>query len=83
MPMQNLSWKTANISAAPEIEKMSKSKYNTVNPDVLVDKYGADTFRMYQMFLGPVEQSDSSRKSRAWKACIASLKNYGGFSLMK
>ena len=40
-----------------EIEKMSKSKYNTVNPDVLVDKYGADTFRMYEMFLGPVEQS--------------------------
>ena len=40
-----------------EIEKMSKSKFNTVNPDVLVDKYGADTFRMYEMFLGPVEQS--------------------------
>ncbi|MBC7886517.1 MAG: leucine--tRNA ligase [Ferruginibacter sp.] len=40
-----------------ETEKMSKSKYNTVNPDILVDKYGADTFRMYEMFLGPVEQS--------------------------
>ena len=40
-----------------EVEKMSKSKYNTVNPNVLVDKYGADTFRMYEMFLGPVEQS--------------------------
>ena len=40
-----------------EIEKMSKSKYNTVNPDDLVEKYGADTFRMYEMFLGPVEQS--------------------------
>jgi len=40
-----------------EIEKMSKSKYNTVNPDVLVNKFGADTFRMYEMFLGPVEQS--------------------------
>ncbi|MEO9147644.1 MAG: DUF559 domain-containing protein [Ginsengibacter sp.] len=40
-----------------ETEKMSKSKYNTVNPNVLVDKYGADTFRMYEMFLGPVEQS--------------------------
>ncbi|CAN5273608.1 hypothetical protein BH09BAC2_BH09BAC2_01960 [soil metagenome] len=40
-----------------EIEKMSKSKYNTVNPDVLIEKYGADTFRMYEMFLGPVEQS--------------------------
>ncbi|MFT3748597.1 MAG: class I tRNA ligase family protein [Agriterribacter sp.] len=40
-----------------EVEKMSKSKFNTVNPDNLVDKYGADTFRMYEMFLGPVEQS--------------------------
>jgi leucyl-tRNA synthetase len=40
-----------------EVEKMSKSKYNTVNPDDLVDKYGADTFRMYEMFLGPVEMS--------------------------
>ena len=40
-----------------ETEKMSKSKYNTVNPDVLCEKYGADTFRMYEMFLGPVEAS--------------------------
>ena len=40
-----------------EIEKMSKSKFNTVNPDELCDKYGADTFRMYEMFLGPVEAS--------------------------
>ncbi|RYG52500.1 MAG: leucine--tRNA ligase, partial [Chitinophagaceae bacterium] len=40
-----------------EVEKMSKSKYNTVNPDELVAKYGADTFRMYEMFLGPVEMS--------------------------
>ena len=36
---------------------MSKSKYNTVNPNDLVNKYGADTFRMYEMFLGPVEAS--------------------------
>lgn len=42
---------------AVETEKMSKSKYNTVNPDDLVNKYGADTFRMYEMFLGPVEMS--------------------------
>jgi leucyl-tRNA synthetase len=40
-----------------ETEKMSKSKYNTVNPDDLIEKYGADTFRMYEMFLGPVEAS--------------------------
>lgn len=38
-------------------EKMSKRLFNTVNPDVIVDKFGADTFRMYEMFLGPVEQS--------------------------
>lgn len=38
-------------------EKMSKRLYNTVNPDDLVNKYGADTFRMYEMFLGPVEMS--------------------------
>jgi leucyl-tRNA synthetase len=40
-----------------ETEKMSKSKFNTVNPDELCEKYGADTFRMYEMFLGPVEAS--------------------------
>ena len=40
-----------------EVEKMSKSKFNTVDPTDLVEKYGADTFRMYEMFLGPVEQS--------------------------
>ncbi|MCP9752537.1 leucine--tRNA ligase [Ferruginibacter sp. HRS2-29] len=40
-----------------EVEKMSKSKFNTINPDELCDKYGADTFRMYEMFLGPVEMS--------------------------
>lgn len=40
-----------------EVEKMSKTKYNTVNPDDLVAKYGADTFRMYEMFLGPIEMS--------------------------
>lgn len=40
-----------------EVEKMSKSKFNTVNPDDIIEKYGADTFRMYEMFLGPIEQS--------------------------
>ena len=40
-----------------EIEKMSKRYYNVVNPNDIVEKYGADTFRMYEMFLGPVEQS--------------------------
>lgn len=40
-----------------EVEKMSKSKYNVQNPDDLIEKYGADTLRMYEMFLGPLEQS--------------------------
>ena len=39
------------------VEKMSKSMYNVVNPDYVVDNYGADTLRMYEMFLGPLEQS--------------------------
>jgi leucyl-tRNA synthetase len=41
----------------PEVEKMSKTYYNVQNPDDLVVKYGADTLRMYEMFLGPLEQS--------------------------
>jgi leucyl-tRNA synthetase len=40
-----------------EVEKMSKSKFNVVNPDDLIERYGADTLRMYEMFLGPLEQS--------------------------
>ena len=40
-----------------EVEKMSKSKFNVVNPDNIVEKYGADVLRMYEMFLGPIEQS--------------------------
>ena len=39
------------------IEKMSKSKYNVVNPDDICENYGADTLRLYEMFLGPIEQS--------------------------
>mgnify|MGYP001222194481 FL=1 len=40
-----------------EVEKMSKSKYNVVNPDDICEEYGADTLRMYEMFLGPLEQA--------------------------
>jgi len=40
-----------------EVEKMSKSKYNVVNPDDICETYGADTLRMYEMFLGPIEQA--------------------------
>ena len=45
------------IKCGFEVEKMSKSKFNVQNPDDLVEKYGADTLRMYEMFLGPIEQS--------------------------
>ena len=40
-----------------EVEKMSKSKYNVVSPDEICNKYGADTLRLYEMFLGPIEQA--------------------------
>ncbi len=40
-----------------EVEKMSKSMHNVVNPDILIERYGADTLRMYEMFLGPLEQA--------------------------
>lgn len=63
--LENVSFET--VSSIPEldsfiyvdlqVEKMSKSKFNTANPDDIVNKYGADTFRMYEMFLGPVEMS--------------------------
>jgi len=41
----------------PVVEKMSKSKYNVINPDDVIDQYGTDCFRMYEMFLGPIETS--------------------------
>lgn len=44
------------IKCHREVEKMSKSKMNVINPDDLIDQYGADTFRLYEMFLGPIEQ---------------------------
>lgn len=50
-------FESGRVTLKPEVEKMSKSKYNVVNPDDLVARYGADTFRLYEMFLGPLEQS--------------------------
>jgi leucyl-tRNA synthetase len=50
--LEDISFRTSS-----EVEKMSKSKFNVVNPDDLIEKYGADTFRLYEMFLGPLEQS--------------------------
>lgn len=48
---------TFNFTTKQEVEKMSKSKYNVVTPDNIVADYGADTLRLYEMFLGPLEQS--------------------------
>ena len=45
------------FSTKPEVEKMSKSKYNVVTPDIIVEQQGADCLRLYEMFLGPLEQS--------------------------
>ncbi|NNE29475.1 MAG: leucine--tRNA ligase, partial [Saprospiraceae bacterium] len=45
------------LATHSEVGKMSKSKYNVINPDDVVEQYGADCFRMYEMFLGPIEQS--------------------------
>ncbi|MFM2266570.1 MAG: hypothetical protein RL757_10 [Bacteroidota bacterium] len=58
----DIDWKTdedgnAFTTLRPEVEKMSKSKFNVVNPDDMIEKYGADCFRMYEMFLGPLEDS--------------------------
>ena len=54
-----------------EVEKMSKSKFNVVNPDDIVEQYGADTLRMYEMFLGPIEIA------KPWNT--AGLKGVHGF----
>lgn len=47
----------SNFIVKREVEKMSKSKYNIVNPDDVISKYGADTLRLFEMFLGPIELS--------------------------
>lgn len=49
--------KNGPVELKPVVEKMSKSKFNVVNPDLIINRYGADTLRLYEMFLGPLEQS--------------------------
>jgi leucyl-tRNA synthetase len=68
-----------------EVEKMSKSKYNVVNPDQICLDYGADTLRMYEMFLGPIEQSKpwntngitgvSGFLKKLWRTCVGAEGN--------
>ena len=69
-----------DFSLIREVEKMSKSKYNVVNPDQICEDYGADTLRMYEMFLGPIEQSKpwntngitgvSGFLRKLWRTCV-------------
>lgn len=73
------------IILGPDSEKMSKSRGNVVNPDSIVEKYGADTLRLYELFLGPHEQTIKwddkgvigTRRflERLWNFCIRSLKH--------
>ncbi|MGS0747726.1 leucine--tRNA ligase [Halpernia sp. GG3] len=52
-----LFWENKKIKCKREVEKMSKTKYNVVNPDEICEEFGADCLRLYEMFLGPLEQS--------------------------
>ena len=72
--------KGSDVALDTQIEKMSKSKYNVVNPDDIVGRYGADTLRLYEMFMGPLEQVKPWQTSgcdgihrflaRAWRLLI-------------
>ncbi len=55
--LTNVSLTDGKYTVGREVEKMSKSKYNVVNPDDICNQYGADTLRLYEMFLGPLEQA--------------------------
>lgn len=54
---RNFQLKNGRVELKPIVEKMSKSKFNVVNPDLIIERYGSDTLRLYEMFLGPLEQS--------------------------
>ncbi len=56
-PFETSASTSREFTLISEVEKMSKSKFNVVNPDDIIEKYGADTLRLYEMFLGPLEQS--------------------------
>ena len=64
------------------VEKMSKSMYNVVNPDDICARYGADTLRMYEMFLGPLEQSSHGIPTELMEFTVF-LKNSGSCFLTR
>jgi leucyl-tRNA synthetase len=63
-------------------KKMSKRLYNVVNPDDIIEQYGTDTFRMYEMFLGPLEVSKPWGHQRYRRCSSFPEKNYGVYMLM-
>ena len=48
-------WFAGDVRVSQQIEKMSKSRYNVVNPDDVIDEFGADSVRLYEMFMGPLD----------------------------
>ena len=70
--------KNNEYKCGAEVEKMSKSKFNVQNPDELVKEYGADSLRLYEMFLGPITQSKPWNKNGI-SGCYNFLKKYWNF----
>ena len=62
-------------------QKMSKSRGNVINPDDVVKKYGADSFRLYEMFMGPLETQTLNTKGL--QGCYRFLQKFGSFFIMK
>ena len=59
-------------------EKMSKSRGNVINPDLVVEKYGADTLRVYEMFMGPLERDKPwSTSAIGWRSTLAGKEGLG------
>ena len=63
-------------------QKMSKSRGNVINPDDVVKEYGADSFRLYEMFMGPLENQNLG-KPRDYKAVTGFCRRYGAFFMIK
>lgn len=90
---QNYYIKENNKIVKTQIEKMSKSRYNVINPDEVIDKYGADAMRLYELFMGPLDQVKQWETSglegvyrfiqRVWRMSLRNLSNINGKSCPK